>query len=635
MEILKKIYSLYSTRGHKCDGCNLGEDCYSDGYRCIRSGLFFHKECATSNQDVCNAYHPQHMLKIKVVSNFEDVHGECKICRGNLPKMYYYCSICDFAIDLICARKEVVKNIDVPNTHKHRLSLVPKMIMFSCHICQLVDDRFPYACDICGFNFHKDCAESTPELSYSCHPKHHLKRLTRVPSYTNGKCCLCKSKLHILFYHCSICNFSVDVECAKNPPPLTLDHPKAHEHQLTLLPQRIFVCNACGMDDDPNPYICLQCNFMVHRNCIDIPHIIKISRHVHRISYNDCLEAGDWKCEVCLKEINWTCGAYSCSKCPDFAIHVRCATRFGIWDGIELESILEDTTNSKAYEVIEEGVIKHFIHKNHTLKLKEGSDANGKSRRCTACTYPIFSTLFYDCTVCDYFIIHQKCADLPKKKIDSFYKMSMTLVSNSNELNLCDACQNYFEGFMYISDNGIINLDVRCGSISEPFVHEGHPHHSLYINYSKKDKLCNACGDKACMVFSCEECDFVLDVKCSILPKMVKHKNDKDHFLTLCYGEKTREQYWCEVCEEDLNPEKWFYSCDHCGVTLHIKCTFGDFIWINPGGEAESIYMVIPNNYTSRPVCNGCDSRCQYPFILKYKKYILCSLPCFKSVVGR
>ncbi|KAH0941222.1 LOW QUALITY PROTEIN: hypothetical protein HID58_000859 [Brassica napus] len=397
-----------------------------------------------------------------------------------------------------------------------------------------------------------DCAESTPELSYSCHPKHPLKRLTRVPSYTNGKCCLCKSKLHILFYHCSICNFSVDVECAKNPPPLTLDHPKAHEHQLTLLPQRIFVLM---LVEWIMIQILIYCNFMVHRNCIDIPHIIKISRHVHRISYNDCLETGDWKCEVCMKEINWTCGAYSCSKCPDFAIHVRCATRFGIWDGIELESILEDTTNSKAYEVIEEGVIKHFIHKNHTLKLKEGSDANGKSRRCTICAYPIFSTLFYDCMVCDYFIIHQKCADLPKKKIDSFYKMSMTLVSNSCELNLCDACQNYFE-----------------------------------------------------------------DVKCSILPKLVEHKNDKDHFLTLCYGEKTRDQYWCEVCEEDLNPEKWFYSCDQCGVTLHIKCTFGDFIWINPGGEAESIYMVIPNNYTSRPVCNGCDSRCQYPLILKYYK---------------
>ncbi|KAJ4912536.1 Cysteine/Histidine-rich C1 domain family protein [Raphanus sativus] len=368
----------------------------------------------------------------------------------------------------------------------------------------MLDDRFPYACDTCGLSFHKDCAESLPELNYSCHPKHSLKRLTRVPSYTNGKCCLCKSKLHLVFYHCSICNFSVDVRCARNPPPLILDHPKAHEHQLTLLPRRTFVCDACGMDDDPNPYICLQCNFMVHRNCIDIPHIIKVSRHVHRISYNDCLKAGDWKCEVCLKEIIWTCGVYSCSKCPDFAIHMRCVTRFGIWDGIELESILEDATDTKAYQVIEEGVITHFIHKNHTLKLKEGEDSNRECRRCTACTYPIFSSLFYDCT---------KCAYLPKKKIDPFYKMSMTLASNTYDLSLCDACQNYFEGFVYTSDNDIIRLDVRCGSISEPFVHEGHPDHSLYVSYSTKDKFCNACGDKAHMTSNVLFCQRWLNTK--------------------------------------------------------------------------------------------------------------------------
>ncbi|CAH8302440.1 unnamed protein product [Eruca vesicaria subsp. sativa] len=204
MEKLNKIYSLYPTRGLKCDGCNLGEDYYSDGYRCIRYGLFFHKECAKSDQDVCNLYHPQHTLKIKAISIIEDANGECKLCRGNLPKMYYYCSICDFAIDLVCARKVVVLTIDIPSTHEHRLSLVPKMNIFSCHICKLFDDQFPYACDICGLSFHKDCAESTPELNYSCHPKHSLKRLTRVPSYTNGKCCLCKIKLHIVFYHCSI-----------------------------------------------------------------------------------------------------------------------------------------------------------------------------------------------------------------------------------------------------------------------------------------------------------------------------------------------------------------------------------------------------------------------------------------------
>lgn len=40
------------------------------------------------------------------------------------------------------------------------------------------------------------------------------------------------------------------------------------------------------------------------------------------------------------------------------------------------------------------------------------------------------------------------------------------------------------------------------------------------------------------MVWSCEECGFVLDIKCSVLPKMVKHKDDKENLVSLCYGEK-------------------------------------------------------------------------------------------------
>ncbi|CAA7057500.1 unnamed protein product [Microthlaspi erraticum] len=177
--------------------------------------------------------------------------------------------------------------IEGPETHNHCLSLIPKMIRFTCHLCGLFDDRFPYVCNLCDLSFHKDCAESTRELNYSCHPKHPLKR---------GKCCLCGNTLPIVFYHCSICNFSVDLNCSKHPPPFTLVHPKAHVHQLILMPQRSFVCNACGMDDDPNPYVCPECNFMIHRNCIDVPRVIKINRHVHRIHYNHCLGAGDWSC---------------------------------------------------------------------------------------------------------------------------------------------------------------------------------------------------------------------------------------------------------------------------------------------------------------------------------------------------
>ncbi|CAH8383640.1 unnamed protein product [Eruca vesicaria subsp. sativa] len=631
MEVLDKVYSTYETRGLKCAACNLGANYCSDGYRCFRSGLFFHKECANSKQEVFNPYHTQHTLKIKLVSEIEDDHGECKLCRGKLPKMYYYCSICDFEIDLICAKKSVIEMIQDTETHEHPLYLVPDMTMFSCHICKLVDDRFPYKCHLCDLSFHKDCAESPPEINYSCHPYHPLIRLTCVPSYTNGKCCLCGSKLHIVFYHCSICNFSVDLDCVKSPPCVTLFDPKAHAHQLTLLSQRAFVCNACGMTDDPNPYVCLQCNFMIHRSCINIPQIIKINRHADRIRYNQRLNVGDWKCGVCQKDILWTCGAYSCLKCPGLAFHVKCATKVGIWDGVEHEDIFEDTTDLNSHEAIKEGVIKHFSHKKHTIKLKEGIDANDECMWCNICTYPIFSSPFYDCMECDEFSIHQKCAYLPKKIKDSFYMLPLTLLPNKiNGLYICNACQNFFRGFVYQSDDHHVSLDVRCGSISEPFVHESHPH-SLYINYSTGDKSCNACGNNAITVLSCEECEFVLDIKCSTLPKMVKHKNDKDHFLYLCYGEKTTEQYWCEVCEEDLNPNKWFYSCDYCGITFHIKCTLGDFIWIKPGNE-DIRFSVIPNNHINRLICDGCKSRCKFASILKFfEKYTICSLQCFNN----
>jgi len=631
---LRRYYLLYQTRGLKCDGCNLGRDYYSIGHRCFRSGLFFHNECAESSVEIHNLYHPQHSLHIKVLKQNEDVHGECKLCRGNLAKIYYQCSTCDFAIDLICARKKVVATIEVPKTHDHPLSLIPKMITFTCHLCGLLDDRFPYACNLCDITFHKDCAESTPEINYSCHPQHLLKRLTHVPSYTDGKCCLCGSKLHNLFYHCSICNFSVDVNCEKNPPSFTLFHPKAHEHKLTLMPQRSFVCSACGMDDDPNPYVCPQCNFMIHRSCIDIPRVIKIYRHDHHICYNNFLDAGDWKCGICHKKINWTCGAYSCSECPDLVMHLRCATRFGIWNGIELEGISKNTLKVKSYEEIEEGVIKHFSH-DHTLKFKEGSDGNGECIQCTICTYPIFSNPFYSCMECDDFILHKKCVDLPKKKIDSFYKMSTSLITNyqGNAENICNACQNIYQGFSYLSDDGNTLLDVRCGSISEPFFHESHPH-SLYVSYLTGGRFCNACREKATMVLSCEECEFVLDIKCSTLPNIVKHENDKDHLLSLCYGENKCEQCWCEMCEETINPKKWFYSCDHCGIAFHIRCTLGDFIWFKPEKKSESsTNCVILNNRASRPFCYSCNSRCKYPSILFFYGKTLCSLQCFQQKV--
>lgn len=66
-----------------------------------------------------------------------------------------------------------------------------------------------------------------------------------------------------------------------------------------------------------------------------------------------------------------------------------------------------------------------------------------------------------------------------------------------------------------------------------------------------------------------------MGLKCATLPSVTCYKHDK-HPLTLCYGKEvtiTSGQHWPEICEENLDAEEWFYTCDdYCSVTVHVSC---------------------------------------------------------------
>lgn len=137
---------------------------------------------------------------------------------------------------------------------------------------------------------HKECAESPSEINHPSHTRHPLTLLTQgAPDDSHiNSCRLCGGKFRRLIYHCSECEFSLDPVCARKPPPLIVDHLKGHEHVLTLMPRLIFfTCNACGMVGDRSPwspYVCPQCDFMIHKDCIYLPRVININRHHHRVS---------------------------------------------------------------------------------------------------------------------------------------------------------------------------------------------------------------------------------------------------------------------------------------------------------------------------------------------------------------
>ncbi|XP_010538060.1 PREDICTED: uncharacterized protein LOC104812545 [Tarenaya hassleriana] len=528
-------------------------------------------------------------------------------------------------------------------------SKIRNWVELGCGCCGRVGNDYTYYfCHECDESFHRECVESPPEMNHPYHPRHQL-RLFFFSESPRISCHCCRLLPPGFIYLCSICDFTMDAICAKKRPLLAIDHPKIHEHTLSLFPRQVsFTCNACALvNDDGWPvYVCLRCDFMIHRDCIYLPRVIKMSRHPHRLAYSHALPSGEpSSCGVCRREVNIEFGGYTCTKgCSNFVAHSKCATRRDVWDGKELEGVPEDADAMKdvdPFEQIGEGIICHFSHRHHHLRINEESRVYDDSRFCRACTLPVhYDGGFYSCMQCD-FTLHERCANLPRKLHHPLHPHPFTLqIDNIGDwfgtgCFMCNICQRSCSGFMYQcpDEDCDFKLDVRCASISEPFSFDGHLHPLFLTSSPGTTSSCQVCRSEERKVLNCIECDFTLCIKCATLPYRIKYKHD-GHLLALGYGDEASGIYWCEVCEEEVNPEGKLYTCDECCLTLHVDCVFGVDSYITPGQTIvyKSLEVeTLPNNRVCRPTCKVCCRRCQHRIVFKAlpSRYVFCSLDCF------
>ncbi|EOA15679.1 hypothetical protein CARUB_v10006277mg, partial [Capsella rubella] len=369
-----------------------------------------------------------------------------------------------------------------------------------------------------------------------------------------------------------------------------------------------------------NPYVCLECGY---HGCITLPRVISINRHDHRVSRSYHLGHGDWECGVCREKMHWPFGGFSCKRCPNYAVHSKCATRDDVWDGEELEDEPEEEEEEAPYKEVNENEIIHFSHEEHNLRLGDDNVIDCEKMRCDACILPINSDIFFKCVQCNFFL-HKVCASLPRKKRNILHnhKVDLRVRDKPGKYFECIYCLQFFDGFRYTCKNSLksftrcsFKIDVRCGSISEPFNHELHPH-PLYRT-SRETKTCGACGQESDYVLSCTSCKFALGMECATLPRTVKHRCD-DHVLSLHFGDGNSKstQLWCDICEGKTDPRVWFYGCDSCGTTLHIKCVLGDMYYFKPGNKYLGAELV-SNDGMTRPFCIVCKNRCMFPSYLK------------------
>ncbi|KFK28704.1 hypothetical protein AALP_AA7G035800 [Arabis alpina] len=599
------------------------------GYYCNICNIFIHNICNKAPRDIKHpSHHECHRRTLSLVGTYCFERRRCALCGGKFTDDFevlnYECGAsCFTTLHLHCSTHPPPEVIDVPLHHDHILKLEKVESCFTCAYCGKEGDEYPYKCHECDLAFHVNCTKYPAEVNHSSHSLHPLKLVKgEPPAYTDGTCRLCAKKIvdYEVYYHCSTCNFTLDLHCVLNPPSLYHHDLNTHDHKLTLMPKSIsFTCTTCGLPGDRSPYVCLPCDFTSHNDCSGFPWVININRHDHRVSRTSLLGVVNAVCGVCQKKMDWSCGGYSCKRCTTSVFHAKCATREDVWDGIEMKDKPEEDEDTEPFKIIDENTIQHFLHEEHNLRLDKSGIFVEERESCKACAYPIYHHSFYKCIACK-FILHESCANLPKRKRHMVMNKPFILQTINNKCANCRACGMLYNGFDYCS--GGSGIDVRCASISEPFFHQSHhPDHPLF--YTTPAGVCSACNKEADHVLRCveDDCGYVLDFKCALLPYEVKHRVD-DHFLSLCYGEKDSKsgKYWCDICEKETDPKAWFYTCKDCGVTLHTNCVLGDFRGLD-AGKRLNIHVkdceTVRNNSMSRPSCHICKSRCIFPIILK------------------
>lgn len=220
---------------------------------------------------------------------------------------------------------------------------------------------------------------------------------------------------------------------------------------------------------------------MVHESCINLPRVIKITRHQHRLSHTPYLPPANWSCRVYYKNVDIKYGQYSCShEVCSYVAHSKCATHKQVWDGRELEWEPEEPDDSEdiaPFKKIDVGLIKHVCHDHHLRLEKHYKIGRDLDKICQACVLPIDSNDFYDCVQCE-FSLHEVCANLPRKLSHALHNHPLVLYPyplNNYYGIRCSTCFQKFTGFRYqcIDKKCLAKLkfqiDVRCVLLPDCF----------------------------------------------------------------------------------------------------------------------------------------------------------------------
>ncbi|XAR64675.1 hypothetical protein NMG60_11008447 [Bertholletia excelsa] len=461
-----------------------------------------------------------------------------------------------------------------------------------CLFCREEISGLHYQCTASKIVVHKSCGELPVELMHPLHP-HLLAPISTISRLKVIGCSICNLVSEGLTYHCAVCDFNVDRDCAVT---------------VLNLRKRLseFSCDACGFSHKGSFYLCAEpnCGLTVVKKCTELPRTIQHNTHPCPLSLTDFLSFQNFKfisfCDICKRKMKREHSAYHCAKCRFFA-HLPCAlspsfhsnggreteTELQLHDENLITLPLSDSSVNPVMLFIEsispadkyEGA-RHVKHPSHPHAL---TPFNGYSRgapiklddiikngtKCELCALPIS------------FFLHKCCAELPDELLHP---------AQANEplrlMNKLSEDRDYDQPF-YVYWGGSWAMHIRCASLPQIVKHEAHEHPLTLVGrvpsvpFKDREEFSSAKHCSTCFVFNpglsfiCSKCRFRMCAKCAFLPHEVKHRYDK-HLLALTYSPRdlTEIEFYCEACEKEIDPKFWFYYCKLCDQAIHPTCIF-------------------------------------------------------------
>ncbi|KAL7176387.1 hypothetical protein ACSBR2_029844 [Camellia fascicularis] len=409
----------------------------------------------------------------------------------------------------------------------------------------------------------------------------------------------------------------MEVEHCNHPHPLTPSKKKGDGEEI--------VCNRCCRKILGSAYCCRNCSFFLHIVCLKPPTWSRFPQYHHHPLFtlrltpikeeNDddeeeifckgCCQkiVGSAICSICKKRLNTNFWFYSCKICG-YDVHVNCRTKTKFRESnttikiedldmatlIHLPLLPNESVNLIAQFVKQmnlddnnrEVKLEQFSH-SHPLTLcnldnddlLSGSELSILNKQnidkiCDVCVQPINAS-FYNCNQCNFFV-HEWCSKLADK---------FRLVRN--EIFNCYGCATRdcigFQFSLEYWDSGDprygYQLDVKCASLPSSIMHKAHEH-PLILKKIGENEGCAACDQiRGMLSFGCgiSPCSFNLHCGCALLPSIFNHRYDEHPFiLTYAPIENGPDEYWCEFCENQVDPEWWFYHCTYCDKSACAKC---------------------------------------------------------------